>query len=508
MNRFKHFPASEMMTEFEIVEIQNEMLRQRKIQKELEQDSTPEDSESEEDSSTKESSTMIDSQNIDLSDNDMISDMTEEEFSMDNHVLSLQSSEDDLLNNISLESLVNSQPSKTNSDSNDSNQSFKTPPNSISSLLDESKNSQHKDVIPIEFNNIKFLTDLNKANTKQGPVGSTVRMGFQSKQLNEFFICHLCDLTHFPSMAIHTTGIPTIGKGNKDLKPPQDRTIFTSPSPPKFPRNIGAFISHLERNHWNTSVLTIKANNLLTRIILQIQKGNSPLFRYPKCIRKSASSSCVRTRWKSNQTNLTFNMAQHYVANESECRGHTQDLFTEGRPYENDWAQSIYCTCGAKNVEESYGPETMDDEIPPISNQAHFQDHTIIGLPSSFFAYNETSILYQHKTIRCPFRLDCGPIKKIPLMDIGVKTRQMTTQNNLVQTNHTEEKEEKEKHKSPVSKTPPPITENESQKTPIQTTEKTKKGATSTNFKKAAVSAVRLLKPAGTKKKADELSKQ
>ena len=139
MNRFKHFPASEMMTEFEIVEIQNEMLRQRKIQKELEQDSTPEDSESEEDSSTKESSTMIDSQNIDLSDNDMISDMTEEEFSMDNHVLSLQSSEDDLLNNISLESLVNSQPSKTNSDSNDSNQSFKTPPNSISSLLDESK---------------------------------------------------------------------------------------------------------------------------------------------------------------------------------------------------------------------------------------------------------------------------------------------------------------------------------------------------------------------------------
>ena len=415
MNRFKHFPASEMMTEFEIVEIQNEMLRQRKIQKELEQDSTSEDSESEEDSSTKESSTMIDSQNIDLSDNDMISDMTEEESPMDNHALSLQSSEDDLLNNISLESLVNSQPSKTNSDSNDSNQSFKTPPNSISSLLDESKNSQHKDVIPIEFNNIKFLTDLNKANTKQGPVGSTVRMGFQSKQLNEFFICHLCYLTHFPSMAIHTTGIPTIGKGNKDLKPPQDRTIFTSPSPPKFPRNIGAFISHLERNHWNTSVLTIKANNLLTRIILQIQKGNSPLFRYPKCIRKSASSSCVRTRWKSNQTNLTFNMAQHYVANESECRGHTQDLFTEGRPYENDWAQSIYCTCGAKNVEESYGPETMDDEMPPISNQAHFQDHTVIGLPTSVFAYNKISILYHHKTIRCPYILDCGPIKKIQI---------------------------------------------------------------------------------------------
>ena len=85
--------------------------------------------------------------------------------------------------------------------------------------------------------------------------------------------------------------------------------------------------------------------------------------------------------------------------------------------------------------------------------------------------------------------MDCGPIKKIPPINIGVKNRQMTTQTNLVQNNYTEKK----KHKSPSSKPPPPITNNKSQKTPIQTAEKTKTGATSTKFKKAAVSAVRLL---------------
>ena len=139
-----------------------------------------------------------------------------------------------------------------------------------------------------------------------------------------------------------------------------------------------------------------------------------------------------------------------------------------------------YCTCGAETVEDFYGPETMDDEMPPISNQAHFQDHTVIGLPTSFFAYNKTSILYQHNTIRCPFRLDCGPIKKIPPIDIGVKTRQMTTQTNLVQNNYTEEK----KHKSPSSKTPPPITNNKSQKLLFKLQRKQKRVPPAPNLRK------------------------
>ena len=40
MNRFKNFPASTVMTEFEIVEIQNEMLRQREIEERDDEEKT------------------------------------------------------------------------------------------------------------------------------------------------------------------------------------------------------------------------------------------------------------------------------------------------------------------------------------------------------------------------------------------------------------------------------------------------------------------------------------
>ena len=40
MNRCKTFPASTVMTEFEIVEIQNEMLRQREIEERDDEEKT------------------------------------------------------------------------------------------------------------------------------------------------------------------------------------------------------------------------------------------------------------------------------------------------------------------------------------------------------------------------------------------------------------------------------------------------------------------------------------
>ena len=40
MNRFRNFPASTDMTQFEIVELQNEMLRQREIEERDEEEKT------------------------------------------------------------------------------------------------------------------------------------------------------------------------------------------------------------------------------------------------------------------------------------------------------------------------------------------------------------------------------------------------------------------------------------------------------------------------------------
>ena len=162
------------MSEFEIVELQNEMLRQRRIQNESKEESKEEKSESDDDSSTEDSTTMID-----ISEDDIASDLNEDEF--DTEALDSRLSDDNLYE--SLESSENS-----HNDSNDSNQSYITPlnsfsqhqeiipvnlsPENISALLKYTQVAQHQNIIPIQFNNIKFLEDLNKANDEFGTIGS------------------------------------------------------------------------------------------------------------------------------------------------------------------------------------------------------------------------------------------------------------------------------------------------------------------------------------------------
>ena len=488
MNRFSNFPASENMTQFEIVELQNEMLRQRKIQ----QESEKENSESDDDSSTEDSSTMIENLSIDLSEDDIASDITEDGFLPDTLTLESRLSEDNL--NKSLESSEDSQPFKENNDSNDSNQStYRTPLNSF---------SQHHDVIPIQVNNIKFLEDLNKANNKKGPIGSTVRMGFQSKKLNDFFICHICCSIQFPKVG----KIPILEVSNttKEDQYQSSGRLSISPSPPAFPRNIAAFIQHLTNNHLDTNRITIKANNILKKLKCEVEGKLSPLFQYPTCIRKSASLSCLEAQWKSNQTNSTLEMAHNYVFSGIECKGHTQYLFTEGAPYDNDWAHSVYCSCDAETIDAKWvriNP-LCEEEIPPPSPPAQVYENIIQGRPTSFFADNKTSISYMHKTIRCPYRIRFDHIKQIPDQTSGVATRAMTNKDDLDKNNHTGVKT----HKASSSDNPPPPPKKSSLKTPSTTAEKTRKGSNNTPLIKAAASAVDLLKPAGPKKKVNWLS--
>ena len=505
MNRFRNFPASENMSEFEIVELQNEMLRQRRIQNESKEESKEEKSESDDDSSTEDSTTMID-----ISEDDIASDLNEDEF--DTEALDSRLSDDNLYE--SLESSENS-----HNDSNDSNQSYITPlnsfsqhqeiipvdlsPENISALLKYTQVAQHQNIIPIQFNNIKFLEDLNKANDEFGTIGSTVRMGFQSKQLNEFFICHICCIKQFPKIG----QIPIIGAYNIGITKGNgyQSSGRLSISPPGFPRNIAAFIQHLANNHSNRDQITIKANKILNKLKLEMDGKSSPLFRYPTCIRKSASSSCLTAQWKSNQTDLTFKMAHNYVFSGNECKGHTQCLFTEGKPYVNDWSHSVYCSCDAKTIKAQWNHSNplCIEEIPPPSPPAQVYENIVQGLPNSFFAENKTSISYMHKTIRCPYKIRFDYINPIPPLTSGVTTRAMSNKDNLDQNKHTEMK----KQKASSSDKPPTTPIKSSLKTPHSTAERTRTGGNNSPLKKAAASAVDLLKPTGPKKKVTWLSK-
>ena len=97
----------------------------------------------------------------------------------------------------------------------------------------------------------------------------------------------------------------------------------SSISYPAFPRNIGAFISHLTYNHLGQNHITPEANDILQRMDTQVIWKISPLFQSPTCVRKSSSETCLKAPWKSNQTELTINMANYYVFHETKCKGHS-----------------------------------------------------------------------------------------------------------------------------------------------------------------------------------------
>ena len=138
-------------------------------------------------SSAEDSYTMIYSQNIDLSEDERPSDLTEDGFMLDILMDGSEFSDKQIQNDISLENVMDMQSVTNNSDSNNNNQSlYKTPPNSMSILVDNIQAQDNKEQILIELNNIEFLEDLNKTNKEWGPIGSSIRMGYQFKLLNDF----------------------------------------------------------------------------------------------------------------------------------------------------------------------------------------------------------------------------------------------------------------------------------------------------------------------------------
>ena len=497
MNRFINFPASTIMTEFEIIEIQNEMIRQRKTEEGEKEDKTSESSETEDESSDDDSYTIIDRQNIDLSEDDRASDLPEDEFMMDIPRDRSEFSEQQEENDINLENVMEMQSGTSNSDSNDSNQSlYKTPPNSISHLVENIQTQENTDRILIKLNNIDFLEDLNRSNKESGPIGSSIRMGYQSKLLNDFFICHICCRISWPEIGI--IAIPEASDIKITAESLKRAAGRLSPiTPPTHPRNIGAFVEHLIESHLNKQHVTEKANDIIEQMKKQIEQGCFSRFHHPHKIRKSASESCIKARWKSNQPHLTPNMANHYSFGNRVCKGHTRQLHTRGKPYINDLDQTVYCSCDAVPIT----PIIINGkEFPPPLPPRLVRHPIALGLSGTFFAKNKLSIFQMHKTIYCPYTIIAKQPEPIPPYLIGVKTRSRT---------HTEQVKkhqdlEEDKHQAPSF---PMKNKNEKPLTTTEPREKTK-GAKTTPLKKAAASALGLLRTTDPKKKANELSRQ
>ena len=499
MNRFINFPASTDMTQFEIVELQNEMLRQREIKERNDEENIDLSSDSNDESSAEDSDTMIDSQNIDLYEDDRASDLTEDGFMLDIPMDGTEFSDKQIQNDISLENAIEMQSTTNSSDSNESNQSmYKTPPNSMSILVDKTQDQKNTEQIFIELNNIKFLEELNKANEEWGPIGSTVSMGCQSKLLNDFFICHICCRISWDE-----TGIIAIPEASEDkitainIRKASGR--ISPIAPPTHPRNIGAFINHLTTSHLNKQHVTDNANEIIAKIKRQVEQGEFSEFQYPRYIRKSTSDSCIksmRARWKSNQTNLTSYMANHYSFGNMVCKGHTKHLHTRGKPYMNDLDQSIYCSCEAVPIM----PNLINGKkFPPPLTPKPVLHSIALGLSGTFFAKNRLSIFQMHKTIYVPCTIIMGQPIPIPPQSIGVKTRSTTNKEKIDKIQDLP----KNKDQAPSFDDITPMKNEKLSKIQQEPKEKTIKSAKGTPFKKAAVSALGLLKTTDSKKKAN-----
>ena len=184
------------------------------------------------------------------------------------------------------------------------------------------------------YNDITFLDKINSIDKtpKEKPIYiiSSVRPSFSCSTDQDFFLCHLCH-----SLPKH---------GDEWEK---DKNEYP------FVRNIGSIWKHISMNHCN---IEPEENRQLHKkvekyVLFQYNElrtnPHNQLLQMKTSIPKSLSTSCIRTAWKSNQTEITKEVVNTYFFHKK-CRGHRRLFYTKGVVYNHDLAISMYCSCNAK----------------------------------------------------------------------------------------------------------------------------------------------------------------
>ena len=200
--------------------------------------------------------------------------------------------------------------------------------------------------LPIRDNDIAFIGKLNDYNktTKGLPryILSSMTPNYACSLDYNYFICHTCH--YFPNMS--PIGIQ--GHSNKNDYP--------------FPRNIKAILKHIRINHCKKDCkkdrqINANAEHYLLSKTKELRNHKLSLLQTKTSIPKSSSTSCLNTTWKSNQTELTQLIVNTYyvqVNSNSQlvkpCKGHTKLIAREGIVYTLDLADSVYCSCNAKQI--------------------------------------------------------------------------------------------------------------------------------------------------------------
>jgi hypothetical protein len=109
---------------------------------------------------------------------------------------------------------------------------------------------------------------------------------------------------------------------------------------------------HLLRDHCNKTgkqrQLTEKVEKYLKEIWKEFEADKKiPFLQTFTSIPKAASTSCLKSTWKSNQTYLNKERFNRYVFDSKYCKGHIKPVPMEGLEHW-DLADTVYCPCVAR----------------------------------------------------------------------------------------------------------------------------------------------------------------
>ena len=344
-------------------------------------------------------------------------------------------SENEYLMNVEAEKTIVQTTTSNDTSATNSEETFYSPESSIPS---NSSTSPEKDInspnklpkeqeehklinsvtsLPIRQNEIAFLRKINSiAKTpKDKPIYiiSSVRPSFACATNQDYFVCHTCH-----SLKRH------IDHKVKEWK--EDNNEYP------FIRNIGSIWRHLYYSHCN---IELKDESLIDKEVRKYvlsyynKKGfknpNRKILQQKTSITKSLSTSCLRTAWKSNQTEISKEIVNTYYFHDN-CCGHRRLLFTDGIAYQHDLAISMYCTCNARKFPEERQKKYYKIQQVQFGNQGLENDinndHTFFNRESmSIFGVN--SIHQIHPTFIVPYKVKMKLPTKLPKNRLGKITR-------------------------------------------------------------------------------------
>ena len=435
MSHWNNFPASSSMTDFEIVVVQNERARwEREAMEQQETSHTQEqDYEDVEDALVTNILSRVDPTYlpvpitpihqtpsptlvVDTTTQEMKIPFTEEDQAGDERTIIESIKNQNQLQQLEDHTQLNNE--SNNSSSSSSYQSVPNTPTKVITITDSTQiititeEDKHNQVVqvPILFrgNDTMFMTDINKMNVnnkKRTNLISVVRPSFHSTQ-NEFFICHVCHKKPRQIKIVEELWEIAKEKGNKHLG---DELPFAY--------NLRGIIDHLTNYHCLTHEdksrdMIVAVANYIDMVNKDIEDFVSPMFCFEDLIPKASSTSCLHASWKTDQPELTMELAHKYnfQKHTSYCHGHSKSSAPScsEMEYELDLANTVYCSCSAPTIDLA----KMDRPVEPVAKEI-FDLELNIFQEKTFFNQERKSIHQSHKAVLCHFKIP-QPWPKFP----------------------------------------------------------------------------------------------